>query len=414
MPILTKAAVVFTAAVLFFLSSSAHAQTASPFLPPPTYSLMDLGTLGGSSNKTTGVNNLGEVTGTALIGGVTQAFISGSGGMGIVGTIGGGSFSTGAAINNLGQVAGTSPVTTNLGTVADAFLSGTNGGPLQDLGALPGGDFSAAAGVNDQGQVTGYSRTDGTGGDHAFLSGINSGPLKDLGTLPASGFSLQYGAYDLYSEGSGVNNSGQVTGFSYDFRDGSGSDAHAFLSAVNGGSLKDLGTLGGSVSRGLAVNNAGQVTGFAFTAQGNSNATEHAFLSGVNGGTLTDLGTLGGKFSAGLAVNNLGQVVGQSELVPDALNQIHDDAFLFSDNKMYDLNSLVLPGSALDLQNAVGISDTGYITGTAYDSLDGRLHSYLLIPNAPVPEASATVSFGLLLALGLGSIMAARKKRVTV
>lgn len=400
---LIKAAVVFTTTLLFLPLSSAYAQTMFPFSPPPSYSLLDLGTLGAdmSFHQTTGVNNLGQVTGTETVGGVSRAFLSGVGGMGIValGTTGNSGYSVGVAVNNLGQVAGTSQ---------SAFLSGVNGGPLKDLGALPNDPFSNAGGLNDYGQVTGMSYY-----SHAFLSGTNGGPLEDLGTLPASGTSLNYGASDLYSEGTGVNISGQVTGFSYDFRDGGGADAHAFLSAVNGGSLRDLGTLGGSVSRGLAVNNAGQVTGFAFTAQGNSNATEHAFLSGVNGGPLQDLGTLGGKFSAGFSVNALGQVVGDSELAPDSLGRVYNDAFLFSGNKMYDLNSLVLPGSALDLQNAVGISDTGYITGTAYDSLDGRIHSYLLTPNAPVPEASATVSFGLLLALGLGGVMMARKKRVS-
>jgi probable HAF family extracellular repeat protein len=406
----TKAAIVFTAAVLFLPLSFARAQTASSFLPPPSYSLLDLGT-DISFHQVTGVNNLGQVTGSATIGGVSQAFLSGPRGMGIfgLGTLSG-SFSSGNAINNLGQVAGTSDVLTDIGDTGHTFLSGANGGSLKDLGALPGGsDFSSAAGLNDKGQVVGFSRANGDA--HAFVSGVSGGPLKDLGTLLASGAGLNYGAYDRYSEATGINNSGQVTGFSYDFRDGSGSDAHAFLSAVNGVNLRDLGTLGGNVSRGLAVNNAGQVTGFAFTAQGNSNATEHAFLSGANGGTLQDLGTLGGKFSAGSSVNNQGQVVGQSELLPDALGHIHDDAFMFSGNKMYDLNSLILPGSTLVLQNAIGISDTGYITGTAYDSLDGRIHFYLLTPNAPVPEASTTISFGLLIALGLGGLAVAVKRK---
>ena len=43
--------------------------------------------------------------------------------------------------------------------------------------------------------------------------------------------------------------------------------------------LRELGTLGGSISYGHALNNLGQVTGVARTA----NSQDHAFISGPNG-----------------------------------------------------------------------------------------------------------------------------------
>ena len=101
---------------------------------------------------------------------------------------------------------------------------------------------------------------------HAFLSGPDGGPLKDLGTLPGG----------IYSEGQGVNASGQVAGYSYT----AGDVDHAFLSGPGGGPLKDLGTpLGRPHSFGYAVNDSGQVAGESSTSGGG-----HAFLSGPGGG----------------------------------------------------------------------------------------------------------------------------------
>jgi len=273
----------------------------------------------------------------------------------------------------------------------EAILSGPNGGAIQYLGFLPGGDSSYGEGVNASGQVAGYSFSAAASSPHhAFLSGANGAPLtaaNDLEILPGASF----------SEGYGVNVSGQVTGDS----GATSATAHAFLSGPSGGTLEDLGTLpGGSFSEGLGVNASGQVTGFATTAGGNN----HAFLSGPHGAALTvpdDLGTLPGDISSeGLAVNDSGQVVGYSENASGIKR-----AFLFSGGVMTDLNTLITPGSPM-LTTATGISDTGFITGSTYN--DNA--AFLLTP--AVPEASSMVSLGLLLALGLGGLIVARRKRM--
>jgi probable HAF family extracellular repeat protein len=222
--------------------------------------------------------------------------------------------------------------------------------------------------------------------DHAFLSGPGGGALKDLGTLPGGS----------NSAGKGVNDSGQVTGFSGI----AGGATHAFLSGPNGGPLKDLGVLpGGTYTQGLAVNASGQVTGAAGTAGG----AQHAFLSGPGGGPLQDLGTLPGLTSSlGFAVNDSGQVVGNSSgpLLPVG------HAFLYSGGQMLDLNSLIAPGSGFTLVQAYGISDTGYITGYG-TAPNGQTHAFLL---TLVPEPSGWVLLGTG-AVGLLGCAARRRAR---
>jgi probable HAF family extracellular repeat protein len=137
----------------------------------------------------------------------------------------------------------------------------------------------------------------------------------------------------------------------------------------------------------VAVNASGQVTGYSEFAVEDTN---HAFLSGPGGGPLTDLGTLPGFANcAGYGVNDAGQVVGLS-YNGSPIGDSH--AFLYSGGQMFDLNSLIAPGSGFTLVRASGISDTDYITsyGIAPDGLD---HGFLLIPLS-VPEPAGLVLLG--------------------
>ena len=323
----------------------------------------------------------------------------------------GDSGSSGAGVNNSGEVACTSfapQFTPNRNNHAFLYANGV----LTDL--TPGAADGFARGINNSGQVAGYSDLGGqlyggqafrldtgindnqqiatnitidasTGQTHAALINPNGAGQIDLGTLPDGLNSYAYG----------INASGQVVGSS----ETTNFYRHAFLSGPNGGPLKDLGTLpGGNESEGLGVNASGQVTGYSETV-GISNP--HAFLSGPHGVGLIDLGTLPGATSSdGEAVNSSGTVVGFSD----------DEPFVFSSGVMTDLNSLIAPDKFFHMQQALSISDTGFITGVGYNSLLGRSEAFLLTPAAAVPEASPAVSFGLLLALG--GLVAARRKHV--
>lgn len=67
--------------------------------------------------------------------------------------------------------------------------------------------------------------------------------------------------------------------------------------------ITDLGTLGGGISVGLGVNNAGQVTGYSRDASG----ATRAFL--YRDGVMTNLGTLNVASSLGRGINDAGQVL---------------------------------------------------------------------------------------------------------
>ena len=86
----------------------------------------------------------------------------------------------------------------------------------------------------------------------------------------------------------------------------------AFL--YSNGAMTSLGTLGGSgtSSKATGINNTGQVVGFSNTAgEGEGNANYQAFL--YSNGTMTNLGTLGGTFSVGSAINQVVAVQGEAK-----------------------------------------------------------------------------------------------------
>ena len=135
--------------------------------------------------------------------------------------------------------------------------------------------------------------------------------------------------------------------------------------------MKDLGTLGGSSSMAFRINGVGQVVGF-FTR----NDARHAFLYDNKTGPM-DLGLLGESNSFPININNTGQVVGTVERTSNGVRTIR--AFLYSDGKAVDLNSLAGPDVGWLLTHAVAINDSGHITGIGR-APDGGERAFLLTP----------------------------------
>jgi probable HAF family extracellular repeat protein len=135
--------------------------------------------------------------------------------------------------------------------------------------------------------------------------------FTDLGTLGGT-FSLAYG----------INNRGQVAGFSTLV-----GDAVEHSSVWEFGRTTDLGTLGGPDSQSFTgLNESGAVPGVAELASPDPNGEDfcgigtHLTCLGFlwRGGVMTPLGTFGGNNSGAAMVNDLGVVAGYAETaVPD-------------------------------------------------------------------------------------------------
>jgi probable HAF family extracellular repeat protein len=82
---------------------------------------------------------------------------------------------------------------------------------------------------------------------------------------------------------------------------------HAFIWNSSSG-MTDLGTLGGNTSYALGINNSGEVVGYSYLAD---NVTTHAFTWTSSGG-MVDLGSLpGGSWTHAEAINSAGDLAGE-------------------------------------------------------------------------------------------------------
>jgi probable HAF family extracellular repeat protein len=315
-----------------------------------TYSVTDLGSLGGSSYAMA-INNSGQVVGfsflTSSTSGDYRAFLYDNGAM--TDLLGANyPYSAAYGINDSGKIAG-----------------GVGGGQAlftYDHGTVFAGNFGGtyceAYAINNGGVIAGYAYLPSDTNSYGFIyDGTSASILFD--TTPNAG---------TYTSANAINAGGWAVG-GYNTTAGGGHRAFLF----DGTYGYDLGTLGGTVADAYAVNAGGLIAGSSTLA---GDAARHAFLLDGNATTwtMTDLGSLGGTSEA-WGINATGQVVGYSDIASGASH-----AFLYSSGAMVDLNSLIAPSSGWTIASATAINDSGWIAGFGINAA-GDIRALLLKPS---------------------------------
>lgn len=348
----------------------------------PHYTVVDLGTLGGTFSLAGGLSNSGWVEGYSNVPGDAgpHAVLWRKGVMIDLGTLGG-SFSDAAwRPSNTGNAAGgaetptVDPFAENYCGYGDnliclPFLWRNSTKKMTPLPTL-GGNNGWAAGMNDQDEISGNAENTtpepscaGTAQFFQFEPVLwIRGRIHALPTFPG----------DPVGQAYSINNVGQATGWS-----------GTCVTVVHGllwqkGKAIDLGNLGGTGSEGLDINNQGQVVGDSDLP---GDTAYHAFL--WHRGVMTDLGTLPGDVSStGEGINSKGQVVGGSYDVNG-----NPRPFLWQNGVMTDLNTLIPADSPLQLLEPTGtINARGQIAGYALVISTGEIHAFLATPSANIGE----------------------------
>src|SRR5215831_2012479 len=329
------------------------AAAAAPAAAATTYTITDLGSLGGGVTRGLAINASGQVTGDSVSSQLVQvpcppqkyggakkcfthpddAFVWGNGTMTGLGTLGG-NFSQGVAINGSGEVVGSSSGKSP-GT-GGAFLS--NGHGMHQLSAP-----AVAYGINDSGQIAGQCRNTQLLQSYACVVSSN-GAITALPESNPSIECLEINTIPGITPAAVAINNGQILG-------------NCFLNTAvvwTNDTPTVLPTLGGGSSTGTAISGNGQVVGTSQTSTG----AEDGFL--WSNGTMTDLGS---NFSPA-AVNDNGVIVGGQ--------------FVDSNGTLQNLNNLIPAASGYQIQNATGINDNGQILANADDTATGQTHALLL------------------------------------
>lgn len=327
--------------------------------PPPSYDVVELGTLGGNASFGLDLNDRDQVAGNSRTGTSTLpllGFVWSDGAMTELGTLpGSNQFSRGYGINNAGVVVGESD-----NNRPRAFRR--EAGAMSDIGDLGGGS-AVAHGVNEPGQIVGASSNGQASRPFVWWQD----EMRDLGTV-AGGTATPGRAWS-------VNNRGDIVGFSRVAGTTSQATLWAGPNRPRLGQPVGLGSLGDGerFSEAFAINDRQQVVGRSLV----TGSTERAFLWTQDAG-MTDLGALGLNHSRATDVNQRGQVVGYASTFAGFPTFSAAAGFLWENGTMHDLNDLIDADTGWELLAAEGINSRGAITG--YGRIDGQTRAFLLVP----------------------------------
>jgi uncharacterized membrane protein len=242
--------------------------------------------------------------------------------------------------------------------------------------------FFYAEGINIHGQMTGYTSNIGT-----YQYGL-------LWTS-AAGFTTFGGSWPP-TFANGISSNGQIVGQDGDCTTTPPTCFVGQATSWKSGVATYLASLGSAAddysSAANGVNDLGQIVGYSTTAPiaeetwgWTGDAPTHAIIWSPSG-TMTDLGTLpGDSFASALKINLLGIVIGVSGngvAAPtnnDPRYEITGRPFVWSQRTgMRDLNTLIPASSGWVLNSATDINFWGQIVGSG--TLHGEPHGFLLTP----------------------------------
>jgi hypothetical protein len=326
----------------------------------PSYTVEDLGTIGGLVPTVTGMNASGQLSGWTRSGTIRRAVRYNDGAWEFIPGVSV-SNAQAMAINARGDVAGFH------GTPSRAFRY-TEGSGVTTLELLPGGLFTVGLSINAAGVMT------GNGDSSSGQRGWRSVPGETSEIFPQMLPTLGGGQ----GTACGINDTGQIAGSALN----AAGQTHAYRvdpsADGTGFVVTDVVPLDGpaGMGRACAINASGRVGGFS-----SDGAVTRAFVS--DGGPSVNVDTFGSlqstveSMSRGVSV---GWFIGASG--PRAF--VHTDA-----NGSADLNTLLTPGTGWVLQQAFAVNTVGQIAGIG--TLDGVRRAFRLTPTAPPPDTTAPV-----------------------
>src|SRR5215211_7909284 len=393
--------------------------------PEPVYAVRNLGTLG-TDQTTPGagpsiardINDSGQVTGQSQSPSGNQGFLWEDGqGMKPIGTLGGPT-SPARGINKNGQVVGFSRISSlNTNTQVRAYRWEKEDPPT-NLGTLAGFSNSEAWSINDLGVAVGRAFNSTTDGRAVLWENGQPSNPEDLSEALKTRFSET-----AYSEAWSINDDRQVVGevgkgdqqakaFLYSKKDGVTNldpliDRSRFFTAPD-----DPGSYGYSEAAG--INDAGQVIGWSYRTALNPEGKAFLYERDADGTpTMVPLEPVVGKpYSRARDIDEEGRVVGWSRSSSGTQAQ-QFSATLWKDGKdgkPTDLNDLIPASERWDpttnvnptggdsgwkLTDAYAINENGQIVGAGFyyhkengKVIQSQLQAFLLTPDTTEPSLS--------------------------
>jgi probable HAF family extracellular repeat protein len=324
---------------------------------PPQYAVENLGTFGGVVPTVSGINASGEVIGNVNVGGLSKALRYVDGHWAVVPGLETVFYSAAFGINSHGDIAG---FLINGSFEIRAFRY-RDGFPIDEIAPLPGGTQSFAFAINDSGEIVGYSDTP-TSMQVAFRALPPAAPVQ----VPSlNGTSLACG----------LNNAGQVAGWSFTPGDGA---QHAIRVDV-GLPATDIVPFDGAAgtSMACAIDGDGTVGGKSTTLGGQLHAFKY-------NGSLHDLDTFGSTESNVESIA-AGVSVGWYTVSPGVVHAFaHRDA-----DGSFDLNTRIdAPGWVL--MQAFGVNASGVIAGNG--QVGGADAAFRLTPSETADTTAPVIS----------------------